>query len=118
MENTSDVIYWFNQKPNKHKCSFISFDVENFFPSISEKLFKDSIAFAKQFIIIDDADLNIIMQSRKTLLFYCEEPWVKKTDDEDFDVPMGSYDGAEVCELVGCYILNLLSNIVNKSSIG
>lgn len=117
-KNTSDVISWFNQIQNKPKCSFINFDVENFYPSISEKLFKDSIIFAKKFTNIDDADLNIIMQSRKTLLFYGDEPWVKKIGDEDFDVPMGSYDGAEVCELVGSYILSLLSKIVNKSNIG
>ena len=41
------------------------------------------------------------MQARKTLLFQNGEPWVKKSGTEDFDVPMGCYDGAEVCELVG-----------------
>ena len=37
---------------------------------------------------------------------------------ENFDVTMGSYDGAEVCELVGLHILSQLSNIVNKPDIG
>ena len=27
---------------------------------------------------------------------------------------MGCYDGAEICEIVGSYILNLLSNILDK----
>ena len=31
---------------------------------------------------------------------------------------MGCYDGAEICELVGIFILNKLSNIVDKNSIG
>ena len=31
---------------------------------------------------------------------------------------MGCYDGAEVCELVGIYILNKLSNIIDIGSIG
>ena len=31
---------------------------------------------------------------------------------------MGSYDGAEVCELVGLYLLNLLTNEFGKSNIG
>ena len=35
-----------------------------------------------------------------------------------FDVPMGCYDGAEVCELVGSYMLNKLRHDVNKESIG
>ena len=35
-----------------------------------------------------------------------------------FDVTMGSYDGAEVCEFVGLFILNGLSNEYGKESIG
>ena len=35
-----------------------------------------------------------------------------------FDVTIGSYDGAEVCELVGTYILNSLSNFIEKTEIG
>ena len=58
------------------------------------------------------------MQSRKTLLFNEKNPWVKRCVDEDFDVPMGCYDGAEVCELVGSYLLKKVSNIVDKKSIG
>ena len=91
-----------------------NFDVESFYPSISLKRFTDSINFAKDYINISTEDLNIIIQSRKTLLFFNNEPGVKKDGDEDFDVPMGSYDGAEVCELVGSYILNLLGNIIDK----
>ena len=58
------------------------------------------------------------MQSRKTLLFQNSEPWVRKLGNENFDVPMGCYDGAELCELVGSFILNKLTSIVNKSDIG
>ena len=45
------------------------------------------------------------MHSRKSLLFADNKHWVKKEGDPDFDVTMGSYDGAELCELVGLYIL-------------
>ena len=31
---------------------------------------------------------------------------------------MGSYDGAEICELVGLYLLNKLSTVIDRSSIG
>ena len=58
------------------------------------------------------------MQARNTLLFQNTEPWVKKSATKDFDVPMGCYDGAEVCELVGSYMLNQLKHDVNKESIG
>ena len=35
-----------------------------------------------------------------------------------FDVAMGAYDGAEVCELVGTFLLEKNSEICNKSNIG
>ena len=31
---------------------------------------------------------------------------------------MGSYDGVEICELVGIYILSRLSNIIDKNNYG
>ena len=75
------------------------------------KHFTDSITYA-------NPNPNYIMQARKTLLFQNSEPWVKKSGTEDFYVPMGCYDGAEVCELVGSYMLNQLKHDVNKESIG
>ena len=57
------------------------------------------------------------MQARKTLLFEGAAPWFKKSGDEDFDVPMGCFDGAEICELVGTYIQRKLTNIMNKEDV-
>ena len=57
------------------------------------------------------------MQSRNTLLFSDGEPWVKK-DDKNFDAPMSCYDRAEMCELVGTYLLNQLKVIIAKESMG
>ena len=39
---------------------------------------------------------------------------LKKTEEENFDVPMGCYDGAEVCELMGTYIWNKFKNLKSK----
>ena len=58
------------------------------------------------------------MQSRKTLLFQNGEPWMKKSCDQDFDDPMGCFDGAEVCDTTGLFLLHRLSHIVKKSDIG
>ena len=65
-----------------------------------------------------DDDLSIIMQARKTLLFQGATPWMKKSGDEDFDVPLSGFDGAEICELVGTYIQSKLTNIMNKEDVG
>ena len=58
------------------------------------------------------------MQSRKTLLFSYGEPWVKKDDKDDFDVPMGCHNRAEVCELVGIYLPNQLKVAIAKENMG
>ena len=41
-----------------------------------------------------------------------------KKDSGLFDVTMGAYDGAEVCELVGTFLLCELSLKYNKNNIG
>ena len=72
------------------------FDTESFYSSITEHLFTNAIQFAKQITEISDHDMSLINQSRKTLLFNEKIPWVKKDGSEDFDVPMGCFDRAEV----------------------
>ena len=57
------------------------------------------------------------MHSRKSLLFDSNSAWIRK-NNSSFNVTMGSYDGAEVCELVGLFILNGLANEYGKESIG
>ena len=42
-KNTSSVIAWFDQITHKQISSFICFDVENFYPSISSNLLKESV---------------------------------------------------------------------------
>ena len=51
-------------------------------------------------------------------MFHNNEPWIKKDSNGDFDVTMGSYDGAEVCELAGLFMLNELSKTFDKDNIG
>ena len=53
----------------------------------------DAISYAKSSIDITKAEYSIIMHSRKILLFQNSKPWMKKDGNEDFDVPMGCYDG-------------------------
>ena len=58
------------------------------------------------------------MYAKNTLLFSNGEPWVKKDGDRNFDVPMGCYDGAEICELIGTYLLYQINNVISKENIG
>ena len=117
-KNSKSVIDWFVNIRNKNRTTFFQFDIESFYPSISPQLFNEALNFARNTVDISDSDYEIITQSRKTLLFNNEEPWVKKHGDEEFDVPMGCFDGAEVCDLVGIYSLNLLKTIIRKENVG
>ena len=62
--------------------------------------------------------LDVIFHSRKSLLYHNDDPWVKKDTSVEFDVTMGSYDGAEVCVIVGLFMLDMLSKSFEKNSIG
>ena len=97
-----------SKKRNVHLSWF--FDIESFYPSITERLFINAIQFVKQITKISDYGMSLINQSGRTLLFYEKTLWVKKAGSKDFDVPMGCFDGAEVCELVGIFIFNKLKS--------
>ena len=70
----SQVITSFKNIESKKTSSFVNFDVENFYPSISIDLFTDAISYAKTITNIDDDQLSMIMKSRKTLLFNNSRP--------------------------------------------
>ena len=78
----------------------------------------DAISYARPLIDKTKVEYSIIMHSRKMFLFQNSKPQVKKDDNEDFDVPMGCYDGPEICELVGSFILNQLGSVIDKNDIG
>ena len=55
------------------------------------------------------------MHCRKSLLFDNETAWTKKNYSDMFDVTVCSFDGAEVCELIGHFLLNKLSEKHGKN---
>ena len=115
-QNTQTVITWFKSIENKESSSFITFDIVDFYPSITKELLTKSMNYAKSLTTIEEEVKATIFHARKSLLFDKTNVWVKK-DNTDFDVTMGSYDGADVCELVGLYLLNLLTNKFGKHNI-
>ena len=134
MEKYISVISWFKQIPIKEKNKFIKFDIVDFYPSITEDLLMKSLNYLKlieaidekvvKVIVhsrtieaIDEKVVKVIMNSRKSLLFDRDNAWVKK-ENPNVDVTMGSYDGVELCELTGLYILNALSSKFGKEKIG
>jgi hypothetical protein len=93
----------------------------DFYPSISEKILNEALAWASDLATqITENDISIIKHARKSLLFGNGKLCMDKKDGSNslFDVTMGSFDGAEICELVGLFILNHLRTRFGKGNIG
>ena len=115
--NTDTVIDWFKSIRNNHLCKFIVFNIRELYSSITENLHKKALAFAEAHTHLLDDDKAIIHHARKSLLFNDQQTWIKR-DSGLFDVTMGAYDGAEIFELVGNYLLYELSKSYEKKDIG
>ena len=107
-KNSDVVIDWFKQIKNKNLYKFATFGIKEFYPSIKECLLKNAINFGEQHTEISEKEKAIIFHPGKSLLFDGQHVWIK---DEGglFDVTMGAFDGAEVCEAVGNFLLYQLS---------
>ena len=58
------------------------------------------------------------MHSEKSLLVNNTDIWIMENGDPDFDLIIGSFDGAELCKLVGLHILHFLGEKCEKYRIG
>ena len=81
-----------------------------------ESLFKKSISFPKEYHHISDEVVKIKNHYRKSSIkvnFAKRKKW-----ESCFDMTMGGYNWAEICELAGIYILTHLATIIKKSNCG
>ena len=100
---------------------------KEFYPPITENLLKKALTFAEAHTHthtythtqthLSDDDKAIIHHARKSLLFNDQHSWIKRYSGL-FDVTIGAYDGAEVCKLIGNYLLYKLSKLYEKKDIG
>ena len=95
----------------------MQFHIEELYPLISKDSLHKVIDYTTRFVNINDDETKTIMHSRKSLLFNGTDVRIKKDGDRDFDVTMSSFDGAEICEVVGLYILNKLGEKHGKERI-
>ena len=115
-KSTNNVIDWFTNIQEKGKHTFTMFDIKDFYPSITETLLRNAMNFAKRHTNVSKKDIELIYHARKSLLFNENDTWMKK--EGLFDVTMGAYDGAEICELVGAFLLNRICSKYSKKDIG
>ena len=69
-------------------------------------------------MIIPDSDIKIIQHTCKSFITHDNMNWTKKDEDTLFDVLMGSFFGAELCDLIGLIILQYLIPLYNENEIG
>ena len=112
-KSSANFIEWFRNIEGKKNCTFIKFDIREFYTSITETILDNALLFAKQHHDISNDNTRLIKHSRKSLLFSNNEAWRKKQTESCFNVTMGSFDVAEVCELIGIYILCFLAKLIN-----
>jgi hypothetical protein len=56
----------------------IIFDVEKFYPSITKELLLKALKWSRKYVDISDEEIEIVMQSRRGMMFVDGKPWVKK----------------------------------------
>ena len=62
------IIDWFKNIQQKSLYTFTIFDIQEFYPSITEKLLKHVLAFAQRYVEIKQNELDLIFHTRKSLL--------------------------------------------------
>ena len=90
----------------------------SFFCSITEKLLDNVVSYAQTLTTIPDYIIKLIIRTKKSFFSAEGNIWMEKVESALFDVTIGSHDGAEVCELVGIYLLGKLSSIIYEKNIG
>ena len=76
--SSTAVLEWFKNIQEKDRHTFTSFDIVEFYPSITESLLKKAITFAKKHTQVSKQDIKIVMHARKSLLFDKDTPWKKR----------------------------------------
>ena len=116
--STKDVLNWFRSLEGKEDLLWIKFDIEAFYPSITEELLRKTLIFLRQYDHISEVEEEVIYHCRRSLLVGNSGSLWQKKDNNDFDVTMGSLDGAELAESVGLYLLHRLREVDRSVAVG
>jgi hypothetical protein len=83
------------------------------YPSISEKLLNEALAWASDLATITENDISIIKHARKSLLFGNGKLWTKKDRSNSlFD----TFNGHDVVDRLGCPHLTTISQLTTDHS--
>ena len=68
-KNFASVMEWFKNIEDKRNCTFIKFDIREFYPSITEIILDKALLFAKQHHDISNYTTRLIKHCRKSLYY-------------------------------------------------
>ena len=121
-KNTQEVVKWFKGVTNKNNHHFVKLDINSYYPSITRVTVTAALNWARQFVPITNEQERIILQTCRAAALSEGKTWVKQgpRDEERFAVTMGSYSGAEVCEVVTLHLLSQIveAGLMSKKQVG
>ena len=71
--NSQEVTYWFSKIDRNKFTTFFKFDVVNFYPTITETLLDEAIAWASSFYNFSSSQIKLIKHVRRAFLFHNNE---------------------------------------------
>ena len=71
LKNSFAVLEWFKQIQNKQNKTFIQFDIETFYASITREIHNKALDWAANFVNITAEERNIILKSKES--FFSQE---------------------------------------------
>ena len=86
-KNTAAVITWFKGIPSKSRTRFVNFDIVDYYPSVSADLLNRALDYASRFTQVTQEDREVILHTKRSLLYNNNIPWVKQ--GSEFDIAMG-----------------------------
>ena len=101
--NTKDCIKWFEEYDKNDRCSFIKYDIKDFYPSITERTLDRALDLAKEYMVMPLGKVEIIKHCRKTLLYYEDSIWIKKAEGEILTFQLGHMMGQKFVSSSGVY---------------
>ena len=84
------MVKWLYQLEEKANKSFLCFDITDFLSSISGEVLTKALSFTKLHSCILQEELEIIFHSQMLLLFNNGKTYVKKENNNLFEVIVGS----------------------------
>ena len=67
--STDEALNWFDGLSNNTNLTFLTFDIVEFYPSITETILRKALEFAQEHTTIKDIKIDAILNARQTLMF-------------------------------------------------